>query len=579
MLTIAGSITHGARTNPSVWTVDLDGSGTKLGASQYAVRPIALDSFRISGAYDSATDSAVLDDAHVQAGGTRIAISGKASAIRTGGPVVVNGVASPMPLSLMKAAWPVFMFNRTREWVGTSIPAAQLSGARLSVNLSGEEVTALRNGGDMPDKAVSLRLDVSSAQIYHIKGLPPVTTKESVAHMSGRRFVYVAPKDARIDVPSGKTIYFSEGELIVEDFRPEFPDAEIRFKGVSDVAGVLELLDQPPLNYVKAVGFKPNLINGQVQAAFQIKFPTVENLNFKQMTISGKSRVSDLKSGVLAAGLSVNGGSINFDVTGEAISAAGEVKVNGIPVSVAWQRFFDAPPEKQPTLRLAAILNEKAREDIGMNVNHIVKGDLPVALAVAMQRDGPPKFFMEANLTSTDLFLTAIGWRKPPGQKAAVSFDLSQRQDNNLILDNFAMTGDGINIAGRLVLNDKHRIAGFTFPEFSTNALTHLAINGELTPQNVLKVQAKGASYDGRQFFRSILTAGKPTEIEPAPLKDEPGLDLNVEIDTVFGYYDTSVKSVIVDARRRGGKLTYLEVAGRLNGEAPRCDPRRSARP
>ena len=52
-------------------------------------------------------------------------------------------------------------------------------------------------------------------------------------------------------------------------------------------------------------------------------------------------------------------------------------------------------------------------------------------------------------------------------------------------------------------------------------------------------------------------------------MKDEPGLDLNAEINSVTGYYDTSVKSVILDAKRRGGKLTYLEVAGRLNGEAP----------
>ena len=154
------------------------------------------------------------------------------------------------------------------------------------------------------------------------------------------------------------------------------------------------------------------------------------------------------------------------------------------------------------------MLTEKAREDIGLNINHIVKGDLPVALAVAMQKDGPPRFFMEANLTNTDVLLTAIGWRKPPGQKAAVSFDLSQRQDN-FILDNFAMTGDGVNIAGRLVLNDKRRIAGFTFPEFSTNALTQLAISGELTPQNVLKIQAKGASFDGRQFFKSTPDRGQ----------------------------------------------------------------------
>ena len=52
-------------------------------------------------------------------------------------------------------------------------------------------------------------------------------------------------------------------------------------------------------------------------------------------------------------------------------------------------------------------------------------------------------------------------------------------------------------------------------------------------------------------------------------MKDEPGLDLNVEIETLFGYYDTAVKSVVLDAKRRGGKLTYLEAAGRLNGEAP----------
>jgi hypothetical protein len=198
-----------------------------------------------------------------------------------------------------------------------------------------------------------------------------------------------------------------------------------------------------------------------------------------------------------------------------------------------------------------------------------VKGDLPVAMAIGMQRDGPPKVFMEANLTSADIFLTAIGWRKPSGQKASVTFELNQRQDNSLLLDNFAMTGENLSVNGWLLLNDKHRIAGFSFPEFSTNALTQVAINGELTPQNVLKVQAKGASYDGRQFFRSLLTAGKIADNQPAPLKDEPGLDINVELETLFGYYDSSVKSLVVDAKRRGGKLTYLEASGRLNGERP----------
>jgi hypothetical protein len=571
LVRIAGSISHqkDPRTNQSVWQVDLDGGGTRLGAPEFAVLPIPLDSFKITGSYNVATDGIVLNDFHVQAGEAKIALTAKAQQVRSGGPVSVSGTVSPMPLSFLKALWPVFIANGAREWVGTNMPAGRITGGSILVNLTAAQLAQLDKDGDIPDSAVAVRVGLSGAQIYHIKGLPPILTKDSVARINGRHFVYDIPEDARIDVPSGRSVSFSDAKLIIDDLRPHFPDAEIRFKGGGEVAGVLELLDQPPLGYVKAVGFKQNLLNGQVAAAFQIKFPILKDLKFNQLTIAGKTRVFDLKSNGLPAGLSVNGGSVNFDVAGNAISANGDLKVNNVPVSIAWQRFFDAPPEKQPTLRLAAVLNERARDDLGLNINHIVRGDLPIALAVAMQRDAPPKFFMEANLTNTDIFLTAIGWRKPPGQKATVNFDISQRTDGYLLLDNFAMTGEGLNINGRILLSDKHRIAGFSLPEFSTNALTKLAISGELTPQNILKVQAKGETYDGRQFFRSLLNAGKIADNQPTPLKDEPGLDLNVEIGTVFGYYDTSVKSVIVDAKRRGGKLTYLEVAGRLNGEAP----------
>jgi hypothetical protein len=85
----------------------------------------------------------------------------------------------------------------------------------------------------------------------------------------------------------------------------------------------------------------------------------------------------------------------------------------------------------------------------------------------------------------------------------------------------------------------------------------------------VLKVQAKGPSFDGRQFFKALLSAGKISDNQPPPIKDEPGLDLAVEIETVFGYYDTTVKSLVLEAKRRGGKLNFLEATGRLNGEAP----------
>ncbi len=571
LLTLSGAIASriDAGTNQRVWFADINGAGTVLSAPQFGAPPTVLDALRISASYQAATDSITLKEFTLRGAGGGIEMRGQASAIATGGPITVNGTVFPVPISFMKLIWPAFIANGGRDWFARSVPTGRITGGSFSANLSAATLAALDKDGDIPDSAVSMRLGFSGLQIYHIKGLPPIVTGESVARITGRHYVFDVLGDAHIDVPSGRTLSFSSGQLILDDMRPHIPNAEVRFKGTSDVAAVLELLDQPPLGYVRAVGFKPGLINGQASAAFKIGFPLLKELKFKDMSLSGKTRISDLKSSGLPAGLAVNGGVINFDATETAVSASGDVKVNNVPVSLVWQRIFDAPPERQPTLRLASILNEKARDDLGLNINHIVKGDLPIALAVAMQRDGPPKLFMEANLTNADVFLTAIGWRKPPGQKASITFDLSQRQDNFLVLDNFAMTGDDLNISGRLTFNDKRRLAAFSLPEFSPNALTKIAIAGELTPQNVLKVQAKGSSYDGRQFFRSLLTAGKISDNQPSPLKDEPGLDLNIEIETVFGYYDTTVKSVVVDAKRRGGKLSYLEGTGRLNGELP----------
>jgi hypothetical protein len=571
LLTMSGTVSYlnDAATNQPVLLADLDGTGSTLGAPQFGVPPLPLDVFKISASYQGATDTVTLKEFTVAAGGGSVTANGQASEITSGGPIRLNGVVSPMPFGPVKAFWPAFVSGGTREWVGSHVPAGRITGGSISVNSTVADLLALYKDGDIPDSAFSVRVGLSGLQIYHIKGLPPILAKDAALRFAGRHFLFEIPGEARIELPSGRALSFTGGQFAVDDLRPVVVDAEARFKGVGDVTSVLELLDQPALGYVKSTGFKPGLVNGQVSAGFRIGFPVSMEPKLGQMSLAGKVRVSELKSGALPGGLAVNGGAINFDITQSAISATGDVKVNNVPVQLVWQRIYDAPPERQPTLRLASILNEKGRDDLGLNMNHIVKGDLPIALAVALQGDGPPKFFMEANLTNTEVFLTAIGWRKPPGQKASLTFDVTQRSDNTMALDNFALTGDGLNVNGRLVLNDKRRIAAFSFPEFSTNALTQLAINGELTPQNVLKVQAKGPSYDARQFFRSLLMGGKISDNQPAPLKDEPGLDLNVEIDTVFGSYDATLKSVVLDAKRRGGKLTYLEAGGRLNGEAP----------
>src|SRR5208337_4900668 len=103
------------------------------------------------------------------------------------------------------------------------------------------------------------RVSFSGLQIYHVKGLPPIVTKDSAVRLTGRHMLFEVAGEAHADMPSGRPIIFTNGQLAIDDLRPHFPDAEVRFKGAGELGAVLELLDQPPLGYVKAVGFKPNL--------------------------------------------------------------------------------------------------------------------------------------------------------------------------------------------------------------------------------------------------------------------------------------------------------------------------------
>jgi len=82
----------------------------------------------------------------------------------------------------------------------------------------------------------------------------------------------------------------------------------------------------------------------------------------------------------------------------------------------------------------------------------------------------------------------------------------------------------------------------------------------------VLDIKAQGQSYDGRQFFQSLFSAGQmDASAEPA---DPFGIDLTARIGTVTGFYDTAAKDVEVTMKKRNGRLVALDAKAEL-GQAP----------
>ncbi len=550
-----------------LWNFDIRSPKMIVASEEFDLPAMEVETLQMRGSYNPAIKSVALDQFLLKAGEATIALKGKLGATPESGGVNIEGVFSPMPMTFVKRVWPKFVAHGAREWVGKNMSTGFVEKALLKVSLPPDVIQNLKNDGDVPTEAVSFKIELADLTMSHIKGLPPIKAGKATATVQGRSFVLETAEEAAIDLPSGAKVVLNSGQFIVGDLRPRVPYGEVHLKASGQVSAVEELLDTEPLGYLRKAGFEPNKVTGKTSSTFSVGMPMSKDLGFKDLTIRGKTRVEDIRAKNIEGAIGVHGGALVFDVTEKAIEAQGELKVNGVPLQLAWQRIFDAPPEYQPRIRLRGILNERARDELGLPVNHIIKGNVAAELSITPRNDAPAGISVEADLANADIVVSAIGWRKPPGQRAILSFNV-EKDGARSKMSNVRILGDDINVIGSVAFSDQKKPISFDFPTVTLSAQTKLEMRGALSGQNIWKINVRGSTFEGKQLFRSLFSAGGGGAAA-APAKNEPGLDLRVEIGTVLGFFDTTIKGVLIDARKRGGRLSALDVSGRLNGNAP----------
>ena len=176
---------------------------------------------------------------------------------------------------------------------------------------------------------------------------------------------------------------------------------------------------------------------------------------------------------------------------------------------------------------------------------------------------------MRADLTDARLLFGSMGWTKPVGHTANVQFDIVPKEDGSTDLDNFKILGDDIAVDGAIALDAGQHLKEFYFSDFSVSRGAHVEITAIVRNDNVLDIKAQGASYDGKQFFQSLFSAGQLADDGSAEPADPFGVDFSAEIGTVFGFYDTVAKDVKVTMKKRNGRLVALDATAELNGNSP----------
>ena len=573
-ITLVGTIKNlGDGGNGPLWALDLRSTAGRIGGRDLGARePIRSFTLRarwqpIEGRFDLEQLRLFLKD-----GG--LAFAGGYSPWRG---LVLGGRLASMPLATFKRLWPRALAGPLRAWFIERVSGGRIVDGTLSLSLA--DGLSPDSGSEerlRAPKALALTLVGENMRIRYAAGLPPLAARRLRARIEGGRFTLEVP-EARVALAdrrhAGGAIATRRGVLRIADIFADDPRATIAFEARANAPAALSYLAQGPFPLPRQLLRASSRMSGNVAAQLEIDLPLIRELSLEQLRIRGRATLEDLAVKNLLGDIDLHGGSVQVTLSERTAEARGDVLLNGVPAKLNWLRFAEASRGSQrsaraepPELRLSATLDDTDREQLGLEVNHIVRGSVPTTLTLAPSGGDKVDVRVRADLSNAEIILENLAWRKPPGQSAMLTFRVVEGKGGRTELRDFKIASTAIAVDGWVALGKDRRFAAFHFPQFTLDVVTQLEISGTLDKNQIWQIEARGRTYDGRPFFRALFSAEKLGRSLLPPEKQRAGMDIIAKINTVIGFSDTNLHDLALKARRRRGRLIAFAAKGRLSG-------------
>ncbi|MEZ5851144.1 MAG: AsmA-like C-terminal region-containing protein [Hyphomicrobiaceae bacterium] len=542
------------------WTFDVASVDGMLTSQQPGARPIPITGVKARGHIGPEPGRIDLETLRINAGNAEVVMAGQIAETSQ-----LQGRISPMPLATLLALWPDALAPRTRTFAATHISAGEISGGNFKVG-SGARTDPTRR--DQADRTLSLTLEAADVDVVPRAGLPPIHLPRALLRTEGTSVELAVPEGA-LRTDGGRTVTLKGGRVTIVDIDKPRPLAEMAFKAQAPLAGVAELLTSEAINLVKDVAIPLTRIDGKAELDLRLSVPLGETTGPTDIKMTGKARILDGRIKDVIGPHDLSGAALNIAFTDKAVDVTGQGLLGGVLAKVAGQWNIGADEANATPLRVTARLDNADRTQLGLDLADLLQGDVPLELTVHRQPDGNIRVGVLADLTSAELMLEELRWRKPVGRPARATFDVAKgRQGKGLELQNFKVTADNIAIDGWVEIGPDNKPRRYYFPEFSLNVVSNLEVQGTLRPDHVWEIKARGKSYEAGDLFRSFFAIAQKTPARPKR-RNPPGLDISADFDSVLGVNDTVLRQVRFRARKRGEDMAMIDLRGVLDGGHP----------
>lgn len=568
-VTLAGVIKRETPTDAgSGWSFDIRSTDGILGAEEFGVSPVPLEALTVSGRIEAGRGLIELTNIDVRAGGVEIVLAGDVvagSGAEAG--VRLDGRFGSGTADVAKVLWPRMLAPRARDWIGEHVRSAMIRGGKFSFasgSFAGPDAVLVKG---IIRESSSLEVTAEGVDFVPFKDSPPIRAPQ----------VLVRGKNQDVDVTIPSAVLLTSGNngvnlkgglFTVKRIDDPLPVADVTFSAQAALAPAVEALRQLRVAGADNLDLPTDVIQGKFSGDFRIKMPLSQEVEPETIAIQGKAKITEVKSKEKIGAISVQSGSVDVEMGETKTVARGELILNGVLAKLNWSREMGPAAASAPPLTITALLDNADRRQLGIDVNDYVNGDVPVTVTFETDEQGGSVKRVRADLTPAEVSIGELAWTKARGSKSQLQFDIVEGSRHKTELQNFRITGDRIAAEGWIGLSADNKVQEFSFPTFSLNLVSRLQLEGKRGSRDVWNVKARGTTFDGRDFFRSLFSVGRDTAPKRAQ-KTTGGIDLTASIDNVLGHSDVALRGFSMRLSQRGGELTALDARGTLDGGRP----------
>gem|GEM_PF-4123231 len=472
-------------------------------------------------------------------GEARAGLTGIVEAGEGGWEIALDASLSELTFDKLSALWPTGLRPGLRDWLVQRISAGRVTrfDAFFRHGINGAK------GG--------LDFAFANAQAWILGDMPAVTAASGYGQLIDGRFDLVLDTGRTGGDGPGQGVDLAGSRMEIADVRLKPAHADIQLAGVGPVGKFLEIIDQPPLQFLTKAGRTPDLASGRAEVAAALRVPLRKGLTAKDIGVVVRADLQGVDAPDLVPNFPLRAETAQLSADNRSLKIWGEAVVGEVPMELAFERTLGegtAPGRVEG--RLAVTPAHVAALGIPLPANSF-SGQGEGQFALDLLDGAPPRYSAEVALAGANVAIDTLNWRKSARDGGQLS--LAGQLGDAPTVERISLSGPGLQLDGRLSLG-RGGLTGAT--------LSRLRLGRWLDAPVTWRPGAGGRSQVAVRGGRIDLRAGLPPQPE-----GEGGLDLTLRPDEIIVAEKIRLRDV--DGVISSGSTPLGRFSASLNGAVP----------